>query len=507
MADVIKINRPFTTEEVKSQSNIIKINRPFTKDETPKISPDTGAVALKSIADIVPGTRYATSFYENLLKGKGVGGALKQATQETQEQEQIQPRGVGQKVLSGAITGVGRLPFYMGATGALRAIPMLATHPIISGMLGMGTVGAGEQITQGQPEQAGKAFVSGAAQYPLMHATGVVGGLGKTPLARRVLTGAGFGATGTGQTALSGGKLEDVISSGIVGAGMGAMLPSSPKIISKSPAKLTKEATEAYRNILRPNQSEIKNIEIRQGKNIDDYYRLAAEEQLPIKQTLDKKLDTTLARQKLQPKIDEIHNQLNSILETRQNKFNLKTLAVKVKLELAKTIKNAKELKDAQVDVDNYINSEIERYGNEKVLPLEFNNIKQGMWSVAYDMLKPTSKSTARKIGFVAKEMIENAYPNKDIKGLNELSGKYQALTNLLENAQGRTIQGGKLGKYFAQTIGAIAGATLPLPGMGRVAGILGGKWIGGKIQEHLASPERISKIASKKMQSARIIK
>lgn len=270
------------------------------------------------------------------------------------------------------------------------------------------------------------------------------------------------------------------------------------------PAKLAQEATEAYRNILRPNQSEVKNIEIRKGKNIDDYYRLAAEEQLPIKQTSDKKLDTTLARQKLQPKIEEIHNQLNSALETRQNKFNLKTLAVKVKLELSKTIKNAKELKDAQGEVDNYINSEIERYGVDEVSPLEFNNIKQGMWSVAYDMLRPTSKVTARKIGFVAKEMIESSYPSKDIKGLNELSGKYQTLNNLLENAQGRVIQGGRLGKYFAQTIGTIAGAALPLPGIGKVGGALAGKWVGGKISEHLASPERISKIASKKMQKSK---
>jgi hypothetical protein len=40
---------------------------------------------------------------------------------------------------------------------------------------------------------------------------------------------------------------------------------------------LVKEATEGYRDILRPTQGEIKNIEIRGGKNIDDYYKLAAE--------------------------------------------------------------------------------------------------------------------------------------------------------------------------------------------------------------------------------------
>lgn len=433
--------------------------------------------------------QFTKGLYENLPFGKRIVGMLPNA-EKIEEQMETTPRPKG--FLPSFARGAGATapdlamsaPF-MGGAGLIPKIPAIAKAAI-----GFGAYGGVKAAAQGEniPQ---KALESGASAA-LFHGAGKLGAslIPKVlPFAERIGSAIGGGATGR----MIGGEEGMAL-----GAGLGALYPAQR--ISKSPTKLAKEATEAYRNILRPNQGEVKNIEIRKGKNIDDYYRLAAEEQLPIKQTSDKKLDTSLARQKLQPKIEEIHNQLNSFLETRQNKFNLKNLAVRVKLELSKSIKNAKELKDMKTEVDNYVNAEIERYGTNEVLPSDFNNVKQGMWSLAYDPLKPTSNATARKIGFVAKEMIEGAYPNKNIKELNELSGKYQTLNNLLENAQGRVIQGGRLGGYFAKTIGAVAGSKIP------IIGPLAGAYVGNKVNEAIYAPERVSKIASKKAQKAGIV-
>ena len=54
------------------------------------------------------------------------------------------------------------------------------------------------------------------------------------------------------------------------------------------------------------------------GKDINNFYRLAAEEGLPIKQTMEegqRKLDTREAVEMLKPKIDDIHIQLSETLK------------------------------------------------------------------------------------------------------------------------------------------------------------------------------------------------
>lgn len=268
----------------------------------------------------------------------------------------------------------------------------------------------------------------------------------------------------------------------------------------KAPTKFAEEATGEYRAMLRPTQGEVKNVEIRKGKNIDDYYRLAAEEQLPIKQTPDKKLDTSIARDMLSKKQSEIAGILSEKLKSDQaKKFDLLTIGEKAKQELKGSIKNATEYKKSAQEIDQYIADEIE--SNGRVVNAEtLNAIKQGMWSVGYDALRPTAKSNARKIGFIAKETIESAFPDANIKQLNELTGKYATLSDLLENAQGRVVQGGRLGKYFARTIGAVAGSGVP------IIGPMAGQYLGGKASEFIAAPERMSKIASKKAQKAGIV-
>lgn len=268
---------------------------------------------------------------------------------------------------------------------------------------------------------------------------------------------------------------------------------TTSKMKQKKMDKLSTQATEEYRTMLRPNAGEIRNVEIRKGRKIDDYYQLAAEEQLPITQTADKKLDTLTAREKLKPRQEQLHEVINQELGGDNSKqFDLIKIANQAKNELRKTIKNDTEYKNAAADVDEQILDAINTRG--RILTgQELNNFKQGMWSVGYNQLKPTSQSTARKIGHIAKEAIEKGYPDSNIKQLNELSGKYATLNSLLENAQGRVVRGGRLGGYAARAIGAIAGSKLP------VVGPLIGQAVGGKVADFIYAPERASAIASSK--------
>lgn len=397
---------------------------------------------------------------------------------------------------AGSLVGIS--PF----SEAARMLPLLrkapATIKSAATLAGYGATKAGFE-----GEDIGKAAISGALMGGVGHLGSRLGAT--TPLGQRIGGALGFGATSAGLAALEAPEEEraqQAALQGLIGTGMGLMGKKAEPFKGKQPAQYAKEATNEYRTMLRPTQGETKNIEIRQKKNIDDYYRIAAEEGLQIKQTPDRKLDTTFAREQLQPKQDILHQELNTILESNPNsQFDLVAIGNKAKNELAKSIKNAKELKSAIENVDDYIIPEIERNGRY-LTGSQLNEVKKGMWSTSYDMLKPNSQNTARKIGFIAKEEIENAYPEKRIKELNELSGKYATLSHLLENAHGRVIQGGAMGRYFARTIGAVAGTAAKLPfGLGPFLGALGAE----KVSKYMTSPERISKIASKKAQKAGI--
>lgn len=272
------------------------------------------------------------------------------------------------------------------------------------------------------------------------------------------------------------------------------------KLLTKTPEKLVQEATSAYRTVLRPTQGEIKNIEVRNFKDINDSFKLAAEEKLPIESTPDKKLNTEKARAQLADKQAAIHESLNNLLENNHNFFDLTKVAEQAKIALRDKFKNALEYKSAKAEVDDFINAEIENNGSSPVVSAKkINDIKQGMWQVGYNAMEPTASKTARMIGHVAKEEIEKGIADPAIKALNTKSGQYATLNNILENAHGRVVPGGRLGGYFSRAIGAIVGHSTGIP----IAGPVIGEHVGGKIAEMIQSPERISRIAAQKMTKA----
>lgn len=329
-------------------------------------------------------------------------------------------------------------------------------------------------------------------------AIALAAGAGMAPL---VAGAVGFGMQTAGQKHAEGATGTEALKEGALTTGAtylgGKALGLAGKAIFPNKGELAKEATGIYRDILRPTASEVKKIEVRRGGDINDYYNLAAEEGLKINK-IGNKLDTSEAMETLKPKIQEIHSKLEDYLSSdTSKKFDLKSIASKAKSELNNTIKNASDLEFAKSEVDAQIKAEIKRHGL-KVDAQTLNRIKQGLWSKSFNQLDIKSSESAKianKMGHIAKETIENAFPDKNIKELNALSGKYQSLVTLLGNAHERVIEGGRLGNYFANTIGAVAGHGLGIP----VVGEVGGAVLGGKISEAINDPLIASTIAASK--------
>lgn len=250
----------------------------------------------------------------------------------------------------------------------------------------------------------------------------------------------------------------------------------------------------AYRQLLNPSKGEIKNNEVKNRKDINDSFRLAAKEKLIVEESADKKLSTTKAREALKEKQDVLEEQLQGALATdKQPRFNLEDLKTTAKKNLRSQISNDADYLTAAKQVDDEIAAAVQERG-QIVTGAELNKVKRGMWSKAYNQSAPTAHKAARQVGNAAKEMIQSGYDNADIKGINQELGKYLNLDTILENAHGRVVNRGKLGRYAAQIIGGVAGSKVP------VFGPLAGTWVGGKVSDMIASPERVTGALAKKL-------
>lgn len=465
--------------------------------------------AVKAASEFVPGTLFATEYWKQ--GGPFKKGALGRASEVTSPIEQAQVKGIPAQVAYGATAAAPILagaanPFMTGAKGILGTtskIPYLgklATMPIAQSALGFGLYEGTRQAAGGQFDNILPAVGQGALSGALFHGGAKLGSTSAQPLRKlvgqNVSNRLGSAAGAGGVSALMAPEGER-ISSGLVGGAFGAKYPAKP-LGYKPPHVLINEATNIYRDMLRPSKGEISKIEVRRGGNINDYFKLAAKEKLPIKQSADKKLDTSAARDMLYEKISTIHQGLDTILKNdTTTKFDLVEIGNKAKQKASRKIKNAKELQTAKQQINEYIDAEISKYGKRTISASELNTLKQGMWSVGYDALRPTAKENARTIGGEAKTAIENAYPDKVIRGLNEASGQYQTLNHLLESSHGRVIAGGRVGKYAAKGVGAIAGSKIP------ILGPIVGSQVGSKVSEFVNSPERLTTIAGRKIDAA----
>ncbi len=388
--------------------------------------------------------------------------------------------------------------------GAVESLPAMALSGPMGMTAGMGTAGALNAVANDQNPVT--AFAKDAALGKVLSLAGSAGA-SLIPSAKRL--GSSLGG-GVGGAVTSGGDPASIAQ----GVSFNALFPQEPlgspkNVTPEEHAKVIDKGSEIYRHILNPGKGIINKIEVKSGKDINDSMALAAKMGLPL-EGVEGKLDTRKAVDIVKQAPQPLYEQQNQILSSNPEKqFNLEDLGNQVKGQLSKTIKNASELSAAHGKVDNEINAEILRHGtpleggeiDPNVDGVTLNKIKQGMWSKSYNPLEPNANDAARQIGFAAKDAIEKAYDNDAIKENNQKIGQYLQLQKVLEATHGQIIQGGKLGGYAAQGIGALAGHASGIPGAE-----LAGGYLGGKAKSFLNDPARITGDWAKKIGSLKVI-
>lgn len=113
----------------------------------------------------------------------------------------------------------------------------------------------------------------------------------------------------------------------------------------------------------------------------------------------------------------------------------------------------ANVLKDMDFYKENYADAD----GN---IPLTvIDDIKKAKYG-EINWNNPDLLTADRAVSRSARSTIENAIPDAPIKQMNEELGKLYDAQEMLEALDGKAIKGGRLGKYFARSIGAAVGAS-----------------------------------------------
>ena len=263
------------------------------------------------------------------------------------------------------------------------------------------------------------------------------------------------------------------------------------------------EAVEGYRRAVNPLKHDIQRIEVKGGKDLDDTLQFMAEEKVVPKQDRHGRMVTLEEADLLQDKKDVIDTRLAESLDDVEQKNDLNLLREKAKNELRAS--NLPDLDKRLEDVDALIDGELSRRGGRSMITdRELHNVKNVFWSTGYDFNRATRSPTAKKLGFLAKSLIHDNNPDVNIRAVNELSGQFADAIALLKGIHGNVVKGGKLGGWFNSLLfGFIFDRVLNQIPILKALAIPFGHFVGKYYNQFLTDPERIVRLALKKMRQS----
>jgi hypothetical protein len=146
-----------------------------------------------------------------------------------------------------------------------------------------------------------------------------------------------------------------------------------------------------------------------------------------------------------------------------------------IKARLLKKIKSAgiegKALVSAEKSIDDEIAGYMRRANRQGNIPVStLHDAKIDKYNGINFFTEGVSKKYDKTVAQALKEIVEETTTSAKIKDINRELSKHFAVIDYLERLDNKKVQGGKLGKYFAQTVGAMVGGQVGGP-LGAIAG------------------------------------
>lgn len=153
----------------------------------------------------------------------------------------------------------------------------------------------------------------------------------------------------------------------------------------------------------------------------------------------EKVISDTLNREGVLVKLSDVRAKLLNMVDASGIKGGAKLRAIKnVEDDIAGLMLEADST--GKVPLSTIHDAKIDKYAN-------------------INFLNPESKRVDKAIAKGLKELVETNTRSVDVKNLNRELQQHYAVLDLLEKLDGKKVEGGRLGKYFAQTVGGIVGS------------------------------------------------
>lgn len=158
-----------------------------------------------------------------------------------------------------------------------------------------------------------------------------------------------------------------------------------------------------------------------------------------------------------------------------------------VKAELRRAILNSGLEGSSLIKAEKAINNEIAGYarraGPNGTIPLAtLHDAKVDKYSNINFLGDPAKQKYDKVVANTLKNIIEKNSKSIDVQNVNKELSKHFAVIDYLEKLNNKKVEGGRLGKYFASTVGAIVGSQF-----GPVGGVVGAE-LGGRVKGNLMS-------------------
>ena len=177
-----------------------------------------------------------------------------------------------------------------------------------------------------------------------------------------------------------------------------------------------------------------------------------------------------------------------------------------IREKLEKAVREAgiegKELIKANKSIVDEVDGYLLRATNSGAVPVEtLHNAKIDKYNGINFFTEGATKKYDKTIAKALKELVEESTTNTNVREVNKELSKHFAVVDYLNKLDNKKVAGGKLGKYFAQTVGAIVGSNFGA--LGAIAGAeAGGRLKGealvrafrGKTNKNIPQAEAITK-------------
>ncbi len=256
-------------------------------------------------------------------------------------------------------------------------------------------------------------------------------------------------------------------------------LPSSP--FSSKPDAVVANNLKGLQK-LEDNNAPIRKVVAKHTQRGIDSKNLLAQSDLLLNAVDDTgTLRTTNARTELTDFIKPYESVVSDNLAREGVKIPLKTVESHLRNAVDNSGLEGAALDAAHTKVDAEIRGLTRRASNGDISLSKIQDAKINKYATV-DYLNEGSKIADKAIAKSLKDIVENNTLSVDVKALNRELSQHYSVLDLLEKLDGKKVEGGKLGKYFAQTVGSIVGSHFgPL-------GAIAGAEIGGRIKGAMLS-------------------